>query len=85
MREGEPTTVTTEDLDLAALLLAQGATLGLIQPGDAQGRHRFGLTGERARELTDAYVRGDALVSLNAFLTARRALLDRLHRAERVR
>lgn len=85
MREGDPATVTTEDLDLAALLLAEGATLSGILPSDTGGRHRFTLTGERARDVADAYVRGDVLVSLDAFLTARRALLDRLHRAERVR
>lgn len=84
-REPEPRTVTTEDLDLAALLLAEGATLSSLAPGGTPGRHRFTLAGERVRLVAGSYVRGDALVSLDAFLTARRSLLDRLHRAERVR
>lgn len=77
-------TVITHDLDLAALLLAEGAELLSVEPGASPGRREFLLRSPRSQELVDAYTSGTAIVGLEAFCGARRALLDRLHRAERV-
>jgi len=49
------------------------------------GRCVFQLRGEYLREHVDEYVFGRATVRLDALLDARRAVLDRLRRGERVR
>lgn len=78
-------TVITHDLDLAAYLLAEGAELLSVEPSGSSNRREFALRTPRSAELVATYTNGTASVSLDAFRNARRALLDRLHRAERVR
>lgn len=77
--------ITTTDLDCAAYLIAVGAELTAVEAMEFGGRRMFHLRGERVQEAVDDYVLGRATVHLDAFRDARRALLDRLHRAERVR
>lgn len=77
-------TVVTRDLDLASYLLAEGAELLSVGPSASSNRQEFALQTLRSAELVAAYTNGTALVSLDAFRSARRDLLDRLHRSDRV-
>ncbi|MDQ2912576.1 MAG: hypothetical protein M3T56_04890 [Chloroflexota bacterium] len=77
--------VTTTDLDCAAYLIAEGAELAALEEMEFSGRRISHLRGARVQQGVDDYVLGRATVRLDAFRDARRALLDRLHRAERVR
>ncbi|MDP9226423.1 MAG: hypothetical protein M3P18_21810 [Actinomycetota bacterium] len=79
------TEVSTTDLDCAAYLISGGAKLSRIGSMEPTGRREFYLRGAQVNDLVDDYVLGRAMVRLDAFRDVRRALLDRLHRAERVR
>lgn len=77
--------VHTSDLDLASYLLAQGAELVGIDEADLPNRRVFVLRGSTVRALVSVYNSGQARVGVDGFRSARRDLLDRLHRAGRVR
>lgn len=77
--------ITTTDIDCAAYLIAEGAELAAIEAMEFSGRCIFHFRGERVEEGVDDYVFGRAMVRLEVFLDARRALLDCLNRKERVR
>lgn len=83
--DSEVTEVTTTDIDCAAFLIAQGADLAALEPMEPTGRKVFRLRGDRVDEDVEDYVLGRATVRLDAFRDARRGLLDRLHRPERIR
>lgn len=85
MRDDENATVRLDDLDGAAFLLAEGCQLERVEPDETSRFHVFTLNGARAHALVNRYARGEAVVRLDAFLAARRGLLDIVHRAERVR
>lgn len=79
-----PSPIRTHDLDLAAYLLAEGADLIAVE-GVAGAGHEFLIDGAGVPDRVEAYVRGQAVVALDRFLSARNGLLDRLHRPLRVR
>lgn len=78
-----PKPVRTHELDLAAFLIAQGASLVDIDRSDA-ARQVFVLSGTHLPEDVTEYVGGTATVNVERFRDARRLLLDRLHRSSRV-
>ncbi|MGH2451630.1 MAG: hypothetical protein ACRDGE_10255 [Candidatus Limnocylindria bacterium] len=84
-REPDPAELNTVDLDCAAFLISQGAELIGIEANEPAAKKGLRLRGPRVREDAESFVLGQATVRLDVFLDARRALLDRLHRAERVR
>jgi hypothetical protein len=73
------------DLDLAALLVAEGLVLDGVEPSPDPRRKIFVICGDREQldRLTTAFVRGEAMVRVTAFTAARRRLRDALVRSGR--
>jgi hypothetical protein len=83
MLKQEPEPTRTRDLDLASYLIAVGASLTGIDDSTGSAQ-TFVLSGDAMPERIAEYVSGEATVNVEKFRSARRLLLDRLHRRSRL-
>jgi len=81
-RDDPASTISTDDVDGASYLIAEGCRLVDVERL-GNGFSRFVIAGDEVRELAQRYLRGGVVVDLERYLAARRLLLDRIGRVRR--